>query len=363
MNDDKTRKSALKVNKGIEQPQSVDRDSVNKFKKKRKKILTSDDLLKGILAGDITILGQAITTIESRHPKHQEIAQKLIKSCLPYTGKSNRIGITGVPGSGKSSFIEAIGTKLISAGHKLAVLAIDPSSNLSKGSILGDKTRMEKLSANPSAFIRPSPSSGTLGGVASKTRESMLLCEAAGFDIIFIETVGVGQSETIVRSMVDLFLLLMIPGAGDELQGIKRGVMEMADIVAITKADGNNIQAAENASLEYQNALHLFPATDSGWEPRVRTCSALKKTGLDELWNIILDYLKLTAENNFFEKQRKQQLLLWMTSAINEKLHNSFYKRQSAADNIKIIEKEVLSGKISPYAAAEKLLDDYFKSS
>ncbi|MFC2121297.1 methylmalonyl Co-A mutase-associated GTPase MeaB [Bacteroidota bacterium] len=362
MKNDKKNISALKVNKGIEQPPSVNPNSVISLKKRKKKRFTTDELYNGILKGDNTILGQAITIIESQLPEHQTIARELIAKCLPHSGKSKRIGITGIPGAGKSCFIEAIGKKITGMGHKLAVLAIDPSSAHSKGSILGDKTRMEKLSVDPLAFIRPSPSSGTLGGVASKTKETLLLCEAAGFNIIFIETIGVGQSETIVRSMVDFFLLLMIAGAGDELQGIKRGIMELADTVAITKADGSNILMAENAKIDYQKALHLFPSSESGWIPKVVTCSALKQTGLEELWKIIMEYFQFSYDNKYFETQRKDQARQWMVSTINDKLHQSFYNSKKVKKNIMVMEKKVMGGQISPYSAAEELLDEYFKN-
>ncbi|MDP4290279.1 MAG: methylmalonyl Co-A mutase-associated GTPase MeaB, partial [Bacteroidota bacterium] len=282
--------SALKVNDGIEQPSQVDENAIRLFKAKRKKQLSVDEYVDGILKGNRIILSQAITLVESSLHAHKILAQQIIERCLPYSGNSFRIGITGVPGVGKSTFIEAFGTYLTSMGHKLAVLAIDPSSSRSRGSILGDKTRMEDLSIDPNAFIRPSPSAGSLGGVARKTRESIILCEAAGFDIIFIETVGVGQSETAVHSMVDFFLLLMLAGAGDELQGIKRGIMEMADAIVINKADGDNLLKAQTAKVEYQNALHLFPTAESGWNPEVETMSARKKEGMDRVWDIIQRY-------------------------------------------------------------------------
>lgn len=355
----KKNKSALKVQKGIKQPPSVDRESVNKFKKRKRISYSHAELSDGILNGDITILAKAISIVESHLPEHQDIACQVINACMPYTGKSRRIGITGVPGAGKSSFIDVFGKKITGMGYKLAVLAIDPSSNISRGSILGDKTRMENLSADPSAFIRPSPASGTLGGVASKTRETMLLCEAAGFDVIFIETVGVGQSETMVRSMVDFFLLLMLAGAGDELQGIKRGIMELADTIAITKADGDNISSAEKAKGDYSNALHLLPPAKSGWKPDVITCSSFGNKGLNELWKIISDYFSFTQNNNFFVEQRKSQYLEWLHSTINEKLHSEFYQSKNMSAKIQKAEKGVLSGLLSPYAAASGLLNEY----
>jgi len=268
--------------------------SLERFRNKQRLMLSVDEYFEGITSGNRTILSKAITLIESSLPSHAEIAQEIIERCLPQSGKSMRIGITGVPGVGKSSFIEALGLMLTERGHKLAVLAIDPSSENSKGSILGDKTRMEGLSVHPAAFIRPSPSAGTLGGVARKTRETIILCEAAGYDTIIVETVGVGQSETAVHSMVDFFLLLMLAGAGDELQGIKRGIMEIADALVITKADAGNITKALQAKSEYENALHLFPPSESGRTPRVRTCSAHKNEGMEEIWNIISEYKTFT---------------------------------------------------------------------
>ena len=289
----------------------------------------------------------------------QAMAQEVINRCLPNTGKSVRIGITGVPGAGKSTFIEAFGKFLTSEGHKIAVLAIDPSSERSKGSILGDKTRMEELSCDPHAYIRPSPSAGSLGGVARKTREAMLLCEAAGFDIILIETVGVGQSETAVHSMVDFFLLVQIAGAGDELQGIKRGIMEMADSIIINKADGNNITRAELAKVQLQNALHLFPPHESGVEPKVMTCSAYEKTGIKEIWENILHYCSETQQSKYFDIRRSEQAKYWMYETINEQLRNRFY--QSQKEQIREAEEKVQHNEESSFAAAFRLLDNYFK--
>ena len=269
------------------------------LRKKRKKY-SVDEFVKGVLSGNRTILSQAITMVESALPEHYDTAQKIIEKCLPFSSRSVRIGITGAPGAGKSTFIESFGLHLADSGKKIAVLAIDPSSINTKGSILGDKTRMERLSVNKNAFIRPSPSAGTLGGVARKTRESIILCEAAGFDTILVETVGVGQSEIAARSMVDFFLLLMLAGAGDEIQGIKRGIIEMADTIVITKADGKNKIAAENARITFQNALNLFPATHSGWKPLVLTCSAYENLGIREIWNLITDYVSLHRKDRVF---------------------------------------------------------------
>ena len=354
--------SALKVNKGIPQPSSVNDEGAKKFIQKKNNSLSLDDFVNGILAGNRTVLSRAITMIESSLPKHFNLAQKIIEKCIPHSGNSVRIGITGVPGVGKSTFIEVFGKYLTSTEHKIAVLAIDPSSEISKGSILGDKTRMEKLSIDENAFIRPSPSAGTLGGVARKTRETIILCEAAGFDIIIVETVGVGQSETAVNNMVDFFLLLMLAGAGDELQGIKRGIMEMADSIAINKADGNNILQAKFAKREYQNALHLFHASASGWIPKVETCSAVLNKGIDHVWKMISDYVAFTKQNGYFEIKRKEQAKHRMIETINETLKEKFSGNKDVSKLLPSIEKELLSQKISSYAAAQKLLDVYFKS-
>jgi LAO/AO transport system kinase len=350
----------LNVNEGIEPLPSVNEDSVKRFlKNKKKRTLSVPQYVEGILNGDITILSQAVTLVESSKPEHQEIAQEIIVKCLPFSGNSVRIGITGVPGVGKSTFIEAMGKHITSKGKKLAVLAIDPSSERTKGSILGDKTRMEDLSIDPLAYIRPSPSAGSLGGVARKTREIIILCEAAGYNHIFIETVGVGQSETAVHSMVDFFLLLMLAGAGDELQGIKRGIMEMADAITINKADGNNIEKAGLARIQYQNALHLFPATESGWIPKVLTCSAYLKTGINEIWDTIDQYLEMTKNNNYFQLRRNEQSKFWMYETINEQLRNNFYQNEEIKTIMEETESKVLKAEISSFVAAKKLLDLY----
>jgi len=350
-------KSALTVNPGVEQPPAVNPEVASRFKKQKRKVLSASQYMEGILNRNVSILSQAITLVESSLPIHYDLAQQIIDQCLPYTGKSIRIGITGVPGVGKSTFIEALGGTITSSGGRLAVLAIDPSSQRSKGSILGDKTRMETLCADPNAFIRPSPSAGSLGGVARKTRETIVLCEAAGFDTIFIETVGVGQSETAVHSMVDFFLLLMLAGAGDELQGIKRGIMEMADIIAITKADGENVRKANLAKVQYESALHLFPMAESGWTPKVCTCSSVEKTGIDELWSEILNYVSFTKKNGFFESRRLNQSKYWMHQTIEETLRDQFYNNQSIAEQLSKLEKQVLNGKMSSFAAAKKIID------
>jgi LAO/AO transport system kinase len=350
----------LNVNEGIEPLPPVSEDSVQRFlRNKKKKTLSVQQYVEGILNGDITILSQAVTLVESSKAEHQELAQEIIVKCLPFSGNSVRIGITGVPGVGKSTFIEAMGKHITAQGNKLAVLAIDPSSERTKGSILGDKTRMEDLSIDPLAYIRPSPSAGSLGGVARKTREIIVLCEAAGYNHIFIETVGVGQSETAVHSMVDFFLLLMLAGAGDELQGIKRGIMEMADLITINKADGNNIEKAGLARVQYMNALHLFPPTESGWKPRVMTCSAFMKTGISEIWETIDEYLAFVKNNGYFQHKRNEQSKFWMYETINEQLRKDFYHNEMIEHMMVEWEKKVLNEEVSSFVAARKLLDSY----
>ena len=347
----------LSVNQGVEKAPVVNPYRQQKIKREQ---YTADQFVAGILKGNITMLSQAVTLVESSLPEHQLIAQEVIVKCLPYAGKSIRLGITGVPGAGKSTFIEALGMSLIRSGHKLAVLAIDPSSERSKGSILGDKTRMEELSVAKNAFIRPSPSSGSLGGVARKTRESIVLCEAAGFDTIFVETVGVGQSETSVHSMVDFFLLLQIAGAGDELQGIKRGIMEMADGIAINKCDGSNVDKAMVAKAQYQNALHLFPPHDSGWSPEAMTCSSVENTGIGDLWEMVERYITFTRANQYFLSKRNTQSKYWMYETINEQLKANFYTNQEIQKLLVENEKKVLSNELSSFIAAKNLLDKYF---
>ncbi|MBN1413893.1 MAG: methylmalonyl Co-A mutase-associated GTPase MeaB [Bacteroidales bacterium] len=354
-------KNTLTRVNGVSQPPLINEESVKRYKEKRKQLLTVEEFTEGILKGNRTILSQAITLVESSLPAHTELAQQILEKCIPYAGNSIRIGITGVPGVGKSSFIETLGLKLVDNFHKLAVLAIDPSSERSRGSILGDKTRMEELSAHANAFIRPSPSAGSLGGVARKTRETIILCEAAGYDTIFVETVGVGQSETAVHSMVDFFLLLMLAGAGDELQGIKRGIMEMADAIAITKADGENITRAERARAEFSNALHLFPPSESGWIPRVITCSSKKGYGINDVWDNILEFIGQVKSNGFFERNRKAQACYWMHETINQSLRDSFYHDRRIQTLIKKYEKLAVEGEISPFAPAKALLEKYFK--
>lgn len=350
----------LKVNKGIEQPDPMNPNIAARLKSIRKRELTADDYVEGILKGDINILSQAITLVESAKPEHQLTAQEVINRCLPSSGRSVRIGITGVPGAGKSTFIESFGKYLTGEGHKIAVLAIDPSSERSKGSILGDKTRMEELSCDPHAYIRPSPSAGSLGGVARKTREAMILCETAGFDTILIETLGVGQSETAVHSMVDFFLLVQIAGAGDELQGIKRGIMEMADGIVINKADGDNLERARLAATQFRNALHLFPAPESGWTPQVLTYSGFYNLGVKEVWDMVYKYIDFVKDNGYFEYRRNEQSKYWMYETINEQLRDSFYHNPQIEAMLTGKEKQVLQGNLTSFVAAKNLLDTYF---
>jgi len=354
-------KSTLTLVNGVSQPPLINEESVRRYKEKQKKLPTVEEFTEGIRKGNRTLLSQAITLIESSLPAHIEVAQQILEKCIPYSGNSIRIGITGVPGVGKSSFIETLGLRLVRNYHKLAVLTIDPSSERSRGSILGDKTRMEELSSHADAFIRPSPSAGSLGGVARKTRETIILCEAAGYDTLFVETVGVGQSETAVHSMVDFFLLLMLAGAGDELQGIKRGIMEMADAIAITKADGENIGRADRAKAEFSNALHLFPPSESGWIPRVITCSSRTGNGINELWELILEYIGQVKSNGFFEKNRRDQSCYWMYETINQSLRDSFYHDRRIQRFLQHYEKLAIEGEISPFAPAKALLEKYFK--
>lgn len=361
MTSKKVHSSALKEKAGISQPESISSQSVEHIQLSRKVQPSAEELVEGILAGNITALSRAITLVESTNPIHLAKANTIINSCLAHANQSVRIGITGVPGVGKSTFIEAFGKHLTSLGKKVAVLAIDPSSTISHGSILGDKTRMEELVKDPNAFIRPSASGETLGGVARKTRETITLCEAAGFDTIIIETVGVGQSETAVHSMVDFFLLLKIAGAGDELQGIKRGIMEMADAIVINKADGDNIKKAQFAKVEFNRALHLFPAKKSGWIPKTATCSAITSEGIPEVWNTITEFLNLTQSNSYFFEKRQNQNQFWMIETINDQLKSNFYNNPEIQQQLDSTKKAVQNDEISPFAAASLLLEKYFK--
>ena len=313
------------------------------------------------MKGNVSILSQAVTLVESQNPEHQSVAQEVIEKCLPYSGNSRRIGITGVPGAGKSTSIDVFGLHVLKDGGKLAVLAIDPSSERSKGSILGDKTRMEKLTLHPNAFIRPSPSAGSLGGVARKTRESIILCEAAGYDNIFVETVGVGQSETAAHSMVDFFLLIQLAGTGDELQGIKRGIMEMADGIVINKADGDNIERAKLAQTQFRNALHLFPLPPSGWTPEVLTYSGYFELGIPEVWEMIDRYFEFVKANGYFAQKRREQDKYWMIETINDRLKSNFYNDPEIEDLLISKENLVLSNKQSSFIAAQDVLNRYFE--
>ncbi len=312
--------------------------------------------VQGVLKQDRFILAKTITLIESSLDAHQEIAGAIIDRLLPYTGKAIRLGITGVPGAGKSSFIESLGITLIKKGHNLAVLAVDPSSTRSGGSILADKTRMEKLAVEKKAFIRPSPSGGTLGGVARKTRETMLICEAAGFDVIIIETVGVGQSETAVASMVDFFLVLMLAGAGDEIQGIKKGVSELADAIVINKADGDNTVKSERAKKDYETALHFLGSFSPIWKPPVLTCSVLEMKGIDKIWETVLDHRQLFEAAGELEAKRKLQAVDWMRSLLEEGLKQRFYSNHDVKNMLPKIKRDVEKGIIAPANAAQKLL-------
>lgn len=349
----------LQVNEGVQQPSII-----NPYLKRgryRRHEYTVDEMVEGILKGDVTILSQAVTLVESINPDHYAKAQEVINKCLPYSGKSVRIGISGVPGAGKSTSIDQFGCHVLDrTGGKLAVLAIDPSSERSKGSILGDKTRMEKLTQRDEAFIRPSPTAGSLGGVARKTRETIILCEAAGYDKIFVETVGVGQSETACHSMVDFFLLIQLSGQGDELQGIKRGIMEISDGIAINKCDGNNVDKCQMAATSLRNALHFFPMPASGWTPKVLCYSGFFGNGIKEVWNMIFQYIDFVKANGYFDIRRNEQAKYWMYESINEQLRNSFYNNDIIQERMSKAEERVLRGEMTSFTAAQILLDTYF---
>lgn len=353
----KEQDSALRVRPGSRIPQPPERAAA---KRRSRKSLSSQEYTEGILRGDRIVLAQAITLVESTLPEDETLALDILDRVLPQTGNSIRVGITGPPGAGKSSTIEVLGMHLIrDRGEKVAVLAVDPSSQISGGSILGDKTRMETLSTHDMAFIRPSPSRGSLGGVARRTRETMLLCEAAGFRNIIVETVGVGQSETAVRSMVDFFLLLMIAGAGDELQGMKRGVMEMADLIAINKADGSNVLPAQQARAQAENALHFFPPQPTGWIPRAITCSATTGAGIKEMWEIVLEHSALLQSNGWLDRVRRQQVKRWMYEIIEQGLNRNFRSHAAIREQLAQVEQEVFEGRTTPFRAANRLLEIY----
>ncbi len=352
---------SLQVNGGTSDKPTVN-PYLKDFRRFKKKSYSVEEYVNGILEGNISILSQAVTLVESSKLEHQIVAQEIIEKCLPHSGNSIRIGLTGVPGAGKSTSIDAFGMHLLKDKDvKLAVLAIDPSSELSKGSILGDKTRMERLSVAKNAFIRPSPSAGSLGGVARKTREIIILCEAAGFNRVIIETVGVGQSETAVHSMVDFFLLIQLAGTGDELQGIKRGIMEMADGIIINKADGDNIDKAKLAQAHFRNALHLFPMHESGWTPKVLLYSGYYETGIKEIWDMVDAYIAFVIQNGYFAHRRNEQSKFWMYETINEQLKSRFYNNTNMQAELKNCEQQVLSSQMTSFAAAKKVLGLYFK--
>ena len=349
--------SALQEKDGVSKPETTSKASAEKIKKSRARQNSVNEFVTGVLNGNITFLSKAITLVESTNSKHQQKANEILNYCLPHSNKSIRIGITGVPGVGKSTFIETFGKYLTAQGKKVAVLAVDPSSSINKGSILGDKTRMEALVTDENAFIRPSPSGTSLGGVAQKTRESIILCEAAGFDTIIIETVGVGQSETVVHSMVDFFLLLKLAGAGDELQGIKRGIIEMADAIVINKADGENKQNAKIAKVAFNRALHLYPLKESKWQPKVLTASALHNSGIEEINNMILTYIAITKENAYFNKKRNEQNKFWLLSTIEQQLKTNFYQNPKVKSALQKEIDNLENGKTTPFNAAKRLLD------
>ncbi|PKD18202.1 protein kinase [Salegentibacter salinarum] len=357
----KNQASALSESGSKPTSANVNPNSAQRIRASRKNKFEERDLLQQLLDGNKTALGRAITLVESNQFSHRKKAQQLLEGALPYSQKSIRIGITGVPGVGKSTFIESFGSYLIQQGKKVAVLAVDPSSSVSHGSILGDKTRMENLVKEESAFIRPSASGSSLGGVAKKTRESIILCEAAGFDVVLIETVGVGQSETTVHSMTDFFLLLKLAGAGDELQGIKRGIIEMADAIVINKADGDNIKAAREAKLEFNRALQLYPTKESGWKPKVALSSALKQTGIDNVWDFISEFEKMVEANGHFQKNRKEQDKFWLLQTINEHLKNRFYQNVMMKKELEVQLKAIEDNKITAFAAADLLIEKFEK--
>lgn len=349
-------KSALSESESKPSSGNVSAESARRIRGFRKNKFSEKELLKDLLNGNKTALGRGITLIESNQKTHQKQAEYLIEGALPHAHRSIRIGITGVPGVGKSTFIESFGSYLIEQGKKVAVLAVDPSSSVSHGSILGDKTRMEKLVTKPEAFIRPSPSGDSLGGVARKTRESILLCEAAGFDVILIETVGVGQSETTVHSMTDFFLLLKLAGAGDELQGIKRGIVEMADAIVINKADGDNQKAARDAKLEFNRALQLYPPKESEWKPEVKLCSALYNEGVEDIWKMIKEFKVKVDDNGYFQHNRLEQNKFWLFQTVNDYLKSRFYDNPKIKDALKEQLKMIEENKTTAFAAAKHLL-------
>ena len=354
-----SKESALNESEGTRPPSGINPGVAKKIRDSRRKEIVVEELFQELLKGNKRALSQAITLIENNNPRHQEKSAELIEKCLPHANRSIRIGITGVPGVGKSTFIEAFGGYLADLDKKVAVLAVDPTSTVSGGSILGDKTRMETLVNHKNAFIRPSPSGDSLGGVAKKTRETIILCEAAGFDTLLIETVGVGQSETTVHSMTDFFLLLKLAGAGDELQGIKRGIMEMADAIVINKADGDNRKPAEKARSEFRRALHLYPEKQSGWKPKVLLCSALHKEGIEEVWDLIGEFKELVQQNGEFSHNRQEQNKFWMLQTINEHLKSRFYQHPEIKKLLPSQLQALEKNETTPFKAAALLLEKY----
>lgn len=324
--------------------------------------LSVEDYVKGVLAGDRAVLARAITLIESRRSDHQRQAQDMLARLLPHAGRTHRVGITGVPGVGKSTFIDALGTELTDAGRRVAVIAVDPTSSRTGGSILGDKTRMDRLSRDGKAFIRPSPASGTLGGVARTTRETILICEAAGFDVVLVETVGVGQSETVVSEMVDFFLVLAIAGAGDELQGIKRGVLELADMVAVNKADGDNRERAVRAAGDYANAMHLMTPVSPNWSPPVLTCSGLHHIGLSDIWRKVIEHRDLLSASGERARKRRDQMLRWMWAVVEDRLMTTLRHDEGIAAVVETLERQVADGRITATMAAETILSAFGKN-
>jgi LAO/AO transport system kinase len=359
----KSLKSSSTKTEGKQQTSSINTAAAKSIIRKRKNQPSTSEFLEQLLDGNISYLGRAITLIESSHPKHIKMAQDLLELCLPHANKSERIGITGVPGVGKSTFIETFGKQFTNKGRKVAVLAIDPSSSLHKGSILGDKTRMEQLVKDPNAFIRPSPNGNTIGGIARKTRESIILCEAAGFDTIIIETTGVGQSEIAVHSMVDFFLLLKLAGAGDELQGIKRGIIEMADALVINKADKEGIKQAELAKTEFNRALHLFPPKKSSWHPQITLCSSIYNEGIDQIFKMVAQYFSLIKKNGYFDIQRNDQNNYWLIETINQELKSDFFNQTIIKQALKKYKNDVRNLKTTPFKAAAELIKLSKKSS
>jgi len=357
MGKQKTNINKIEKGKATKTSNASDKSTIQKVQINKNKLPRNKDFIDNILKGDISYLSRGITLIESTKKEHQKKARKILKACLPFANNSIRIGITGVPGVGKSTFIEVFGTYASKQGKRIAILAVDPSSTIGKGSILGDKTRMEKLVNTPNVYIRPSPAGDSLGGVTRKTRETILLCEAAGFDTIIVETVGVGQSEIAVHGMVDFFLLLKLAGAGDELQGVKRGIIEMADAIIINKADGDNIKKAKLAKTEFTKALHLYPPKNNDWQPKVTTCSALENEGIKEVWQLINQYFDLTKANNHFELLRNTQNKKWVLETINEKLKQQFYSKPKIKKLLKSVLKKVEDKQLPPLTAAAIVLD------